>query len=98
MLNANHIGTALALTFAALFSLCSLLFVAWPSGYMAATGMLFHGFALDQAPHAMDVVAFVSGVLCIAILGYIVGAVYALIFNALAATYRPVETPVHLPR
>jgi uncharacterized membrane protein len=98
MLNANHVGCAFGLTLGAFFALCSLFFVAWPSGYMAATGMLFHGFALDQGPHTMSLVTVVTGALCVAIVGYVVGAAYALIFNALAGAFRPNPVPLSEPR
>lgn len=98
MLNSNHSGSALGLTLATFFTLCSLVFVAWPSGYMAATSMLFHGFALDQAPHAMNFATFITGLICISIVGYVVGTVYALIFNAIAAAFQSQEASLHLHR
>jgi Zn-dependent protease len=85
MLTANRVGSALALTLAAFYSLCSLLFVVWQQGFMTATAALFHGFELSPTPHAMSFWNFISGVLCIAILGYLVGAVYAVLWNALSA-------------
>lgn len=89
MLNSGRAGTALGATFAAFYSLCSLLFVVWPQGYMAAAGMIFHGFELSPTPHTMSFGGFLSGVLCIAIAGYIIGAVYSLVWNALAGGRSP---------
>jgi hypothetical protein len=93
MLNAGRAGIALGVTFAAFYSLCSLLFVVWPQGFMAAAGMLFHGFELSPTPHMMSFGGFVSGVLCIAIAGYIIGAVYSLLWNALAGSRSAAGTP-----
>lgn len=88
MLSANRAGYALAITSAAFYALCSLVFVAWPVGYMDATTMLFHGFTFNALPHVMSFGGFVLGILCIAILGYIVGAAFAAIWNALSPDRR----------
>jgi hypothetical protein len=86
MLNANRAGSSLGATFAAFYSLCSLVFVVWPQGFMAAISMLFHGFELSSAPHALTIGWFIAGLLCIAFWGYLIGAVYTLIWNALGKT------------
>ena len=92
MLNSGRAGIALGVTFAAFYSLCSLLFVAWPPGYMAAVGMLFHGFALTPTPHVMSFGGFFAGILCISIAGYLIGAGYSFVWNALAGGRSPVKT------
>jgi hypothetical protein len=84
MLNPNRAGSALALTLGALYVLCLLLVVVWPQGYMAATAMLFHGFELSPTPPALTPWNF-AGVFCIAIIGYLVGALYAFMWNTLSA-------------
>jgi len=94
MLTANRVGSALALTLAAFYALCSLFFVVWPQGYMAATAMLFHGFELNPTPPAMSLWNFISGVLCIAIVGYLVGAVYAVLWNALSGNRSNLQPPL----
>jgi Zn-dependent protease len=85
MLSANRAGSALALTLVVFYSLCSLLFVVWPQGFMAATAIVFHGFELSPTPHALSFGKFILGVLWIAIVGYLVGAVYELARNVLLA-------------
>lgn len=94
MLTANRVGSALALTLAAFYFLCSLVFVIWPQGFMVAAAMLFHGFELTPTPHAMSLWNFVSGVVCIAIVGYLVGAVYAILWNALSGNRSSLQPPL----
>lgn len=98
MLDANRVGCTLGLTFAAIYALCSLFFITWPQGFMATTGVLFHGFALDPSPHSIGLIAFVCSILGFALLGYLAGALFALIFNRFGTTLRPVQAPQRIPR
>jgi hypothetical protein len=92
MLNSGRAGIALGATFATFYALCSLLFVVWPQGYMAAVSMLFHGFELTPAPHVMSFGGFLAGALCISIAGYLIGAIYSFVWNALAGGRSTVKT------
>ena len=93
MLNVNRAGYALAITLAAFFALCSLFFVAWPQGYTAAIAMLYHGFAISQAPKAMLALGFFLGVLCTALVGFVVGSGFALVWNALSSERKTTVAP-----
>ncbi len=85
MKNANRLGSTLGLTFAALYVLCSLFFVGWPQGYVSLTAALFHGFSLSPTP-GMSFGGFIVGLVSIAIVGYVAGALYSIILDAMSGT------------
>jgi len=99
MLNTNRAGCALALTFVAFYSVCSLVFLVSPQEYISAAAVLFHGFSFAAEPNSQSFGGFIVGLLCFGILGFLFGSVNALIWNAAGSqSPRPLKTPVSLSR
>ena len=83
-LDPSKTGLALAITISALYIGCSLLYALWPGFGMGLQMATFHG---SSTPMMVDVGLgrVLSGLIVVALSGYLGGALFAQIHNRLAA-------------
>ncbi len=84
-LNPWRVGAALSVTIAAGYTICTTLFYAWPDAAMQFMNTLFHGLDFGKlAPAASwSLTAFICAVVIFAIWGFLMGALFACLFNRL---------------
>lgn len=85
-----HVGASLALAAALLNSLCALLVLLFPDGSIAFVNTWSHGLDLRPIKSAQPATweSFVYGLLGVALVGFVVGAVFAGCYNLLARFWR----------
>jgi hypothetical protein len=86
-------GLALAITVALFYALCALASALWPDGTIAFFNAWMHSVDLKaiEATRPMTLGLFVYGLISIALVGFIVGIVYAWVYNRMDSLSRAAE-------
>ena len=80
MNNVMRAGTAFAITIAIAYTLCTLVFLAWPQAAASFMNGLFHGLdftRLQTAPGSFGFQSFVYSVIVLTIWAFVLGALFA---------------------
>ncbi len=81
-----HTGATLSLTLAVFYSLCTLIWVAWPDRFMSLMNAMFHGLnfrlLLTAEPYAWS--SFFYSLIAYAVWGFAIGAYFAWLHNLLS--------------
>ena len=90
-LNVLGSGLALAITLALLNSVCAILVNLWPQQAIAFANTWAHGLDLKplMADSSLTVARFTYGLIGLAGIGFLIGAVYAWLYNRLRTVGRP---------
>ena len=90
-LNPLKVGSAFSLTTAIAYSLCTLVFWAWPGASVTFMNALFHGLdfrLLQSGPALFDFGAFVWALAVMAAWAFVVGALFAGILREMRGSQR----------
>ncbi len=85
-LTAWRVGTALAITFAAIYIVCATAFALWPGGTLGFFNAWFHGLnlaGLQTGAKPFDLSVFVYGFIGVGVFAFVAGAVFAGSYNLL---------------
>jgi hypothetical protein len=84
-LNPWRTGAALSTTIIVGYAICTVIFYVWPGAAMAFMNALFHGLDFGKLEPAApwSVFSFVCTVLVMATWGFLMGALFASIYNRL---------------
>jgi hypothetical protein len=79
------VGLAMALTLAIVNTVCALIVWLWPDAALSIVGSFAHGlnFQAVQSAEPLGLGRFAVGLISIAVIGFILGAVFAWSYNTL---------------
>lgn len=79
------VGSAMAITLAIVNTVCALIVWLWPEAALGIIGSFAHGldFRAVQSAEPLELGRFLIGLISIAAIGFVLGAVYAWSYNAL---------------
>ncbi|MDH4581588.1 hypothetical protein E8F20_06835 [Pseudomonas sp. BN415] len=83
-------GVALALTMAASYTVCAVLYALWPAQGIAFLNALFHGLDFNglQTSQTYTVATFVGPLLVLTLWGLLVGTLFAWLYRKLHGSSR----------
>ncbi len=84
-LNPLTVGLAMAITLAIVNTLCAVVVWLWPDAAFSIVGSFAHGldFRAVQSSELLGLGRFLVGLISIGAIGFVVGAVFAWVYNAL---------------
>lgn len=85
-LSPSSVGIAAAITLAVFNALCAVAVAIWPDGVVAFFNSFAHGLDLNpiKSTQPFNLIRFLCGLIGLALVGFIAGAIFAWIYNLVA--------------